>query len=152
VGRGDEGNSKQATGMEGAKADPPKTSLLTETKQLETEILAAFDRLAVADEESKEKLEARDRYNAGRDYLRKGLDELEPKVSAVIPLLPEELASQPKLEKAIVDHQKYASFNNKNHIGLNTRLTAMLTILIEAEKFNQVVTPYGGFRRQKDPS
>ncbi|MCH1509063.1 MAG: hypothetical protein L7T84_07670, partial [Akkermansiaceae bacterium] len=66
------------------------------------------------------------------------------RISAVIPLLPNELARQPKLEKAIVDHKNFVIRKDKEAIGLNSRLTAMLTILTEAEKFNQVVTPFSG--------
>ena len=111
---------------------------------MESEILSAFARLSKTDASSQEKLAQKKRYDEGREELREGLNGLEERISAVIPLLPEELASQPKLEKAIVDHRNFVIRKDKEAIGLNSRLTAMLTILTEAEKFNQVVTPFSG--------
>ncbi|MFT6177938.1 MAG: hypothetical protein ACI9NQ_000003 [Paracoccaceae bacterium] len=121
-----------------------KASLLTENSQMETEILSAFDRLGSTDESSRKKLAEKKSYDDGREALRDGLNDLDEKVSAVIPLLPKELTSQTKLEKAIVDHKNFVIRQDKEKISLNGRLTAMLTILTEAEKFNQVITPFSG--------
>jgi hypothetical protein len=121
-----------------------KASLLAENSQMEKEILAAFARLGSTDETSKKKLAEKKSYDDGREALRDGLNDLDDKISAVVPLLPRELASQPKLEKAIVDHRNFVIRQDKQKISLNARLTAMLTILTEAEKFNQVVTPFSG--------
>ena len=121
-----------------------KASLEAENVQMESEILSAFARLSKTDASSKEKLDQKQRFDEGREELREGLTGLEERISAVIPLLPNELASQPKLEKAIVDHKNFVIRKDKEAIGLNSRLTAMLTILTEAEKFNQVVTPFSG--------
>ena len=121
-----------------------KASLLAENSQMETEILAAFARLGSTDETSKKKLAEKKSYDDGREALRDGLNDLDAKISEVVPLLPRELASQPKLEKAIVDHRNFVIRQDKEKISLNARLTAMLTILTEAEKFNQVVTPFSG--------
>jgi uncharacterized ubiquitin-like protein YukD len=121
-----------------------KASLLAENGQMETEILAAFDRLGSTDEVSQRKLAEKKRYDDGREALRDGLNDLDAKVSAVIPLLPRELASDPKLEKMIADHKNFVIRQDKEKISLNGRLTAMLTILTEAEKFNQVITPFTG--------
>ncbi|MBC8148424.1 MAG: DUF3450 family protein [Verrucomicrobiaceae bacterium] len=121
-----------------------KASLEAENVQMESEILSAFARLSKTDASWKEKLDQKQRFDEGREELREGLTGLEERISAVIPLLPNELASQPKLEKAIVDHKNFVIRKDKEAIGLNSRLTAMLTILTEAEKFNQVVTPFSG--------
>jgi len=121
-----------------------RASLEAENAQMEKEILAAFARLGSTDETSQKKLAEKKSYDDGREALRDGLNDLDAKVSAVVPLLPKELASQPKLEKAIVDHKNYVIRQDKEGISLNGRLTAMLTILTEAEKFNQVVTPFSG--------
>lgn len=121
-----------------------KESLYAENAQMETEILAAFDRLGSTDETSKKKLAEKKSYDDGREALRDGLNDLDEKISAVIPLLPEELTKQPKLDKAIADHKNFVIREDKEKISLNGRLTAMLTILTEAEKFNQVVTPFKG--------
>jgi hypothetical protein len=121
-----------------------KASLLAENAQMEKEILSAFARLGSTDETSRKKLAEKTSYDDGREALRDGLNDLDAKVSGVIPLLPDELASQPKLEKAIVDHKNFVIRQDKGKISLNARLTAMLTILTEAEKFNQVVTPFSG--------
>ncbi len=119
-----------------------KDSLQSESKQLETEILAAFDREKKLDTQSLEKKEEKKSYDDAREALREGLNDLDAKVSAVIPLLPETLTKEGKVEKAIADHKGFVIRNDKDKISLNARLTAMITILIEAEKFNQVVTPF----------
>lgn len=121
-----------------------KTSLLAENAQMEKEILGAFHRLGSTDDASQKKLTEKKSYDDGREALRDGLNDLDEKVSAVIPLLPKELSSESKLEKAIIDHENYVIRQDKDKISLNGRLTAMLTILTEAEKFNQVVTPFSG--------
>lgn len=121
-----------------------KASLLAENAQMEKEILAAFARLGSTDETSRKKLAEKKSYDDGREALRDGLNDLDAKVSAVIPLLPAELAKQSKLEKAIVDHRNFVIRQDKEKISLNARLTTMLTILTEAEKFNQVITPFSG--------
>lgn len=141
--RGTQSKKKEWKDQKQILADS-RSSLESENLQMESEILAAFSRLSKTDASSKEKLEQKKRYDEGREELREGLDGLEERISAVIPLLPAELASQPKLEKAIVDHRNFVIRKDKEAIGLNSRLTAMLTILTEAEKFHQVVTPFSG--------
>lgn len=121
-----------------------QSSLAAENAQMETEILAAFDRLNSQDETSKEKLAEKKKYDDSRQVLLDGLNDLDPRVSEIIPLLPKELASQSKVEKAIIDHQNFVVRKDKTKLSLNARLTAALTILTEAEKFNQVVTPFTG--------
>lgn len=121
-----------------------KASLVAENAQMETEILAAFDRLGSTDETSQKKLAEKKQFDEGREALRDGLNDLDEKISAIIPLLPEELKKDSKLEKAIVDHENFVIRKDKEKISLNGRLTAMLTILTEAEKFNQVITPFSG--------
>ncbi len=121
-----------------------KASLIAENVQMETEILSAFERLGSTDEVSQKKLAEKKSYDDGREALRDGLNDLDAKVSAVIPLLPKELTSNPKLEKMIADHKNFVIRQDKEKMSLNGRLTAMLTILTEAEKFNQVITPFTG--------
>lgn len=121
-----------------------RDSLKSESKQLEAEILAAFKREEKLDTQSLEKKAEEKSYDDAREALRDGLNDLDAKVSAVIPLLPETLTKVGKVEKAIADHKGFVIRNDKDKIALNSRLTAMITILIEAEKFNQVVTPFTG--------
>lgn len=121
-----------------------KASLEAETAQLESEILAAFDRQKKLDVQSADKLAEKKSYDAAREALRDGLNDLDAKVSAVIPLLPKQLTKEGKIEKAIADHLGFVKRTDKDKIALNARLTSMITILLEAEKFNQVVTPFKG--------
>lgn len=121
-----------------------KEALLADNIQMESEILAAFKRIANTDEASQEKLADKREYDEARESLRDGLNDLDAKISALIPLLPKELAERPKLEKEIVNHRNFVIRQDKEKLGLNARLTAMLTILTESEKFNQVVTPFTG--------
>ena len=81
-----------------------KASLEAETAQLESEILAAFDRQKKLDVQSADKLAEKKSYDAAREALRDGLNDLDAKVSAVIPLLPKQLTKEGKIEKAIADH------------------------------------------------
>ena len=121
-----------------------KEALAAEKAQLAEELKAAEARKTKLDSKSKEKIEQRDSYNKAREVFRAGLDKLESKVSAVIPLLPKELAEEDKVAKAISDHKSHVSKagKEKEDISLNTRLGSMVTILAEAEKFNQVVTSF----------
>jgi len=100
--------------------------------------------LGSTDEASKGKLDEKKRFDDGRIALRDGLNDLDEKITGVIALLPDELTKQAKLDKAIADHKNFVIRQDKETISLNGRLTAMLTILTEAEKFNQVVTPFSG--------
>ena len=121
-----------------------RDSLTSEVTQVENEIAEADERRKTLDQASEDKLARKATFDAGREALRAGLDALDAKVSAVIPILPAELVKNGKLEKAIVDHQKFSATEDKETLGLNSRLTAMLTILTEAEKFNQIVSTFGG--------
>ena len=121
-----------------------KSSLEAETAQLETEINSALERQKKLDVQSEDKLAKKKSYDDAREALREGLNDLDAKVSAVIPLLPKELTKVGKVEKAIADHLGHVKRNDKDKIDLNVRLTPMITILLEAEKFNQVVTSFEG--------
>lgn len=125
-----------------------KDSLVSEAAQLEKEIKDSEERLAASDNASKDKLAQKDRYDEGRETLRAGLDQLEEKVSQVINILPIQLKEEGKLAKAIVDHENFRKAEDKKSQGLNARLTAMLTILTEAEKFNQIVSTFEGASAQ----
>ena len=119
-------------------------ALQAEATQLEAEILSAVERQKKLDTQSENSLAQKKTYDDARLALRNGLDQLDEKVSAVIPLLPEQLVNEGKIQKAITDHQGFVGRNDKDEIALNARLTPMITILLEAEKFNQVVTPFEG--------
>lgn len=121
-----------------------REALKQEIAQLESEIAAAKERIATADAGSAEKLERKATYEEAREAFREGLDAVEQDVTAVIPLLPKELAETPKVEKAIQDHQRYVESDDKEELSLNKRLNTMLTILAEAEKFNQAVQTFSG--------
>lgn len=121
-----------------------REALKGEKVQLDQEIEAAEKRKEALDSKSRDKVEQKETYDKAREALRNGLDSLEGKVSAVIPLLPEELTGEDKLDKAISDHKSYVAKQGKEKeaIPLNSRLGAMVTILVEAEKFNQIVTTF----------
>jgi len=121
-----------------------RDSLTSELVQVEREIAEADERRKTLDQASEDKLARKAKFDAGREAFRASLDALDAKVSAVIPILPAELAKNGKLEKAIADHQKFVATKDKDTLGLNSRLTAMLTILTEAEKFNQIVSTFDG--------
>ena len=125
-----------------------KDSLEAETAQLESEIEAAQARRKKLDDDSIDKLDQKMTYDEAREVLREGLDGLDAKVSAVIPLLPDTLKANGKVDKAITDHKGYVLRKDKQGISLNARLSPMITILIEAEKFNQVVTPFKGLEAE----
>lgn len=127
-----------------------RESLRLEVDQLKEEIAAAKERLAAADTASADKLERQRAYEEGREALRDGLNLVEAQVSAVLPLLPEELASDPKMEAAVADHRKFAATADKEELSLNKRLSAMLTILSEAEKFNQAIQTFSNRPREVD--
>ena len=127
-----------------------REGLQLEIEQLEEEIAAAKERIATADSSSADKLERKRAYEAGREALRAGLDRVEAQVSAVIPLLPEELASTPKMEAALADHRKYVDTTEKEELSLNKRLTSMLTILTESEKFNQTIQLFSNRPKEVD--
>jgi len=114
-------------------------SLRLEIGQLKEEIASAKERIAAGDTDSVVKLERKRQFEAGRESLRVQLDRVEGWVSEVLPLLPEELSRTPKMEAAMADHRKFVGTGEKEELSLNKRLTAMLTILAEAEKFNQTV-------------
>lgn len=121
-----------------------REALDLEIKQLEGEIAAARERIAAVDSGSADKLERKRTYEEAREALRVGLDEVEREVSEVIPLLPKELAELAKVEAAIQDHQRHADGRKEQEVSLNKRLNTMLTILAEAEKFNQTVQAISG--------
>ena len=114
-----------------------KEALNAEKKQLAGEIEAAEDRKAKLDSKSKDKIEQDETYTKAREALRAGLDGLEDKISAVLPLLPKELLEDDELAKKIADHKSFVSKKGKEKeaIALNSRLGAMVAILVEAEKF-----------------
>jgi hypothetical protein len=48
------------------------------------------------------------------------------------------------VESAIRDHERYVGSDDKEGVSLNKRLNTMLTILAEAERFNQAVQTFSG--------
>ncbi|MGC6425432.1 MAG: DUF3450 family protein [Akkermansiaceae bacterium] len=118
-----------------------KETLGAEIKDVESDIEATQARLKTADTDSSKKLEEKRDFDAAREALQKNLDAVEGKVSAVIPTLPPELAGEPKMAKAILDHKNFVAAEDKSK-KLNGRLGAMVNILNITEKFNQIVSTY----------
>lgn len=118
-----------------------KLSLAAEIKDIEETISETQTRLKTAGKSSTEKLTEKRSFDAAREAFQKGLDQVETHISAVIPILPPELSAEPKMAKAIQDHKNFVAAEDKSK-KLNSRLTAMLTILNISEKFQQVVTTY----------
>lgn len=125
-----------------------KSSLEIEVEQLKAEIKAAEERIAETDAASADKLALKQMHEKAREAFRAGLDAVEAEVSAVIPLLPAELAENPKMQVAIESHRKFSASTEKESLSLNKRLDAMLTILAEAERFQQAIQVYGGRVRE----
>lgn len=121
-----------------------REALKAEKAQLDGEIREAEKRNAALDSKSIDKQKQDKTYDEARKALRAGLDGLENRISALLPLLPKELLANDKLGKAISDHKSFVSKEGKekDEVALNSRLGAMVTILVEAEKFNQIVTSF----------
>ncbi len=110
--------------------------------QAQVEISAVEERIATADEESKEKLKTQSEYNQARLALRQGLGPVESEVEKIVPLFPEFYIGgedgSAKLKGSIEKLAKHRREepDEKKKIGLNSRIQPLVQILTEAERFH----------------
>lgn len=115
-------------------------SMVTQT---ESDIAAVQARLDEAGEASQEKLAEQEKFNAAREALRKGLSPVEAEVIKVAPLFPEFYVGgdegSAKLKAAIEQLREHvtAEPDEKEKLGLNSRLQPVVQILTEAERFHE---------------
>lgn len=116
-----------------------REGLQQEIADLEETIEATMARIAAADEESREKLDKKRRYDAAREAMAKSLTVVEERVREVLPLLPGfYLSENTKLAAAAEDLKKSAGLSEEEKKkGLTKRLSAVTTVLNEAEKLQQ---------------
>ncbi|MBK1833970.1 DUF3450 family protein [Roseibacillus ishigakijimensis] len=111
-------------------------------QQAEADIAKMEARLALADESSQEKLAQQKEFNEAREALRAGLPAVEAAVAQVVPLLPEFYVSgesgSPKLKAAIesLAEHRTAEPDEKEKLGLNSRIQPLVHILTEGERFH----------------
>lgn len=116
--------------------------LRTMLSQSEADLAKVKERLATADEASQAKLEQQTDYNEAREALRKGLAPVEEEVALVIPLIPDFYLNgddgSPKLKGSIEQLLKHrrTSPQERESLGLNSRLQPLVQILTEAERFH----------------
>lgn len=118
------------------------TGLKGMLEQAEIEILTVEERIATADEESKEKLKEQAEYQEAREVLRKGLAPVESEVEKIVPLFPKFYVGggdgSTKLKGSIEKLAKHRREepDAKAKIGLNSRIQPLVQILTEAERFH----------------
>lgn len=110
--------------------------------QSELDLATVEKRLATADEASQDKLQQQNHFNEAREALRQGLTPVEDEVARVVPLLPDFYINgedgSSKLKGSIEqlgEHQR-ASKEEREKLGLNSRLQPLVQILTEAERFH----------------
>lgn len=112
-------------------------------KQTEADIAAVQARLDEAGEASQEKLAEQENFNSAREALRKGLSPVEEEVIKVTPLFPKFYLGgeegSAKLKAAVEQLQEHitAEPDEKEKLGLNSRLQPVVQILTEAERFHE---------------
>jgi len=117
-----------------------KEGLANEIASLKQAITEAETRKAGADKTSHELSAERDRYAAAKTELAKRLRGLEQQISARLPLFPKPLAEEPKVAQAVSDLKVAIALpEEKSEENVSKRLLNVITLLSEAEKFQQTV-------------
>ena len=117
-----------------------KEGLANEIASLKQAITEAETRKAGADKTSHDLSAERDRYAAAKSELIKRLRGLEQQISARLPLFPKPLAEEPKVAQAVSDLKvSMALPDDKLEDNVSKRLLNVITLLSEAEKFQQTV-------------
>ena len=116
--------------------------LTAEIEQIDEEIGLVKERLDNADSSSKEKLAEKEKFDAAREFLAAELDGLEAVVAEVVPLIPTFFVRESsKLARSIEELEKHRAAEDKSKLGLNQRLSPLVQILTETERFNQKIWP-----------
>lgn len=107
--------------------------LRAELQQIEQQAALVKARLNSASVEDQEKLSRKDAYDEARQALKRGLEPLEASARLALNLVPEFfMAESDKLQGAREALQK-----DSESVSLNSRLSAVSTILTELERFHQ---------------
>ena len=117
-----------------------KEGLQKEISELTENLASAETRKQGADKESLDKVAERDRYAGAKLELATIVRRLEENLAARLPLFPEPLASEPKVAQAIEDlNRDLALPEDERQANVSKRLLNIITLVSEAEKFQQTV-------------
>jgi hypothetical protein len=117
-----------------------KEGLVQEIASLKQAISEAETRKAGADKTSHDMSAERDRYAAAKSELAKRLRGLEQQMSSRLTLFPKPLLDEPKVAQAISDLKVASALpDDKIEENVSKRLLNVITLLSEAEKFQQTV-------------
>lgn len=117
-----------------------KEGLEKEIADLKQQIADAKTRKAGADQASLAQVTQRDRYAAAKDELSGVVRRLEENLEAKLPLFPAPLLAEPKVAQAAEELRKALALPaEKRGEGVSKRLLNVITLLTEAEKFQQTV-------------
>jgi len=119
-----------------------KEGLESELAQLDEELKEVQIRIEGKDVASQEKLAEKRSFDEAREAFAAELDGLEEVVEEVLPLIPEFFVKESsKLEKSIIQLKKHLGSDDRSKVGLNARLSPLVQILTEIERFNQKIWP-----------
>lgn len=117
-----------------------KEGLASEISSLKQSITEAETRKAGADKKSFDLSAERDRYAASQSELGKRLRTLEQQMSSRLGVFPRPLMEEPKVAQAIADLKVALALpDDKIEENVTKRLLNIITLLNEAEKFQQTV-------------
>ena len=117
-----------------------KEGLASEIASIHQAIADAETRKAGADKKSFDLSAERDRYAASKTELAKRLRAMEQQMSAQLGVFPKPLLDEPKVAQAITDLKSALSLaDDKREENTSKRLLNVITLLNEAEKFQQTV-------------
>jgi hypothetical protein len=128
-----------------------KEGLTKEIEELKSAIASAQDRKAGADQESLDKTSRREAYGEARKTLAAAVRKLEQDALAKAKLLPAVLRTEPKTAQALEDIETDVNLTgDQADQGLAKRLNNLLTLLGEAEKFQQTVHVRDELHQRRD--
>jgi hypothetical protein len=117
-----------------------KEGLANEITSLKQSISEAETRKAGADKKSHDLSSERDRYAASKAELAKRLRTLEQQMSSRLGVFPKPLTEEPKVAQAVSDLKVALALpDDKTEDNVTKRLLNVITLLNEAEKFQQTV-------------
>lgn len=117
-----------------------KEGLASEIASLHQSISDAETRKAGADKKSLDLSAERDRYTASKSTLAQRLRAMEQQMSTQLGIIPKPLLDEPKVSQAITDLKAALTLpDEKIEENTSKRLLNIITLLNEAEKFQQTV-------------
>lgn len=117
-----------------------KEGLETEIKTLKDQIASAKTRKEGGDQQSLDKVNAKERFVAAENELVQQVQQMEERMIEKIPLLPEPLRTAPKINQSIESLQRNLSQSTEAPIdAVSKRLANITELLAEVEKFQQGV-------------